>query len=128
VVGVNFYRQARGPVLPAWLAHTLTLLFVTVAWVFFRADTLTGALNLFQGLWHNAHGFGRADIGQVIQLAVFTGVFLFLCRHAVALQTRVADGMQSISPWLVTPVIAVLIYLVIALGPSGVPGFIYYRF
>jgi D-alanyl-lipoteichoic acid acyltransferase DltB (MBOAT superfamily) len=128
VVGVNFYKQARGPVLPAWLAHTLTLLFVTVAWVFFRADTLTGALNLLQGLWHNAHGFGHADIGQVIQLAVFTGVFLFLCRHAVALQTRVADRMQSISPWRVTPVLAVLIYLVIALGPSGVPGFIYYRF
>jgi hypothetical protein len=44
------------------------------------------------------------------------------------LQTRVADRMQSMSAWLVTPVMAVLIYLVIALGPSGVPGFIYYRF
>jgi hypothetical protein len=46
----------------------------------------------------------------------------------MALQTRVVNGMQSNSPWLVTPVMAVLIYLVIALGPSGVPGFIYYRF
>jgi hypothetical protein len=64
----------------------------------------------------------------VIQLAVFTVVFLVLCRHAVALQTRVVDGMQSMSSWLVTAVMAVLIYLVIALGPSGVPGFIYYRF
>jgi hypothetical protein len=36
--------------------------------------------------------------------------------------------MQSMSPWTATGVLALLIYLVIALGPSGVPGFIYYRF
>ena len=128
VVAFNLYKQAHGPALPAWAGHTLTLLFVTLAWVFFRADSLDAALDLLQGLWTNPHGFWHADSAQVAQLGVFTLVFGVMCRHAVSLQTRLVAWMQSMSPWTATGVLALLIYLVIALGPSGVPGFIYYRF
>jgi hypothetical protein len=99
-----------------------------LAWVFFRADSLGGALDLLQGLWTHAHGFWQADAAQVAQLGVFSVVFGVLCRHAVSLQTRVVAGLQSMSLWAATGVFTLLIFLVIALGPSGVPGFIYYRF
>jgi len=128
VVALNLYKQARGPALPAWAGHTLTLLFVTLAWVFFRADSLTAALDLLQGLWTNAHGFWPADSAQVTQLGVFTVIFGVMCRHAVRLQRWAVAGLQTMSPWTATGVLALLIYLVIAWGPSGVPGFIYYRF
>ena len=40
-----------------WLAHTYTLLIVIIGWVFFRADTLPGAIGYLKAM----AGFGRGN-------------------------------------------------------------------
>jgi alginate O-acetyltransferase complex protein AlgI len=128
VVAVNLYKRAHGPVLPAWLAQTLTLCFVAVAWVFFRADTWPGALDMLHGVWHNELGFWPAHGSQVTALGLLTIVFLWLSRHALWWQSRVVTWMSALPLWAVTWVLAGAVFAVVALGPNGVPGFIYYRF
>jgi hypothetical protein len=128
VVAVNLYTQARGPALPAWLAHGLTLLFVTGAWVFFRADSLAGALSMLQGVWTRPLGWDSVPTGPLSALVALACAFGFLSRHAQALQTQVVSWVQAAPVWAVGGVLSVCVCALIALGPSGVPGFIYYRF
>lgn len=45
-----YYWQRHGFRLPAFTAWLLTILFVSLAWVLFRAETFQSALNVYQGL------------------------------------------------------------------------------
>ena len=128
VVAVNLYKRAGGSALPAWLAHTLTLFFVALAWVFFRADTLSGAFGMLHGVWNSPIGFWPSAGGGLAVLGLFAVVFLTLSAHALWVESRVLACMQVVPVWGVTFVLALSVFAVVALGPSGVPGFIYYRF
>ncbi|VXC43602.1 putative alginate O-acetylase AlgI [Pseudomonas sp. 8Z] len=48
------------PDLPAWLAHTLTLVFVCLAWTLFRAHDFDTALGMYAGQF-GLHGFALGD-------------------------------------------------------------------
>jgi D-alanyl-lipoteichoic acid acyltransferase DltB (MBOAT superfamily) len=128
VVVVNLYKRAQGPVMPAWFSQTLTLLFVAVAWVFFRAESLEAACSMLFGVVANAHAFWQVPPGAMLTLLILVTVFLSLSRHAQALQARVVTRLQASPVWAVGAVLSLCIFGVMALGPSGVPGFIYYRF
>ncbi len=128
VVAVNLYKQARGPALPAWMAHGLTLLFVTLAWVFFRAESLAGAMAMLQGVVTQPMGWNSVPTGPFSALVALACAFGLLSRHAQALQTQVVNWVQAAPLWAVGAALVVCVFVVIALGPSGVPGFIYYRF
>ncbi len=128
VVAVNLYKRASGPALPAGWAQAMTLVFVSVAWVFFRADSVEAALRILQGVVTNAHSFWQVPIWPILGLVTLTVVFLMLSRHALDLQTRVVKGLQAAPVWAVGALLSMCIFGVIALGPNGVPGFIYYRF
>lgn len=128
VVAVNLYKQARGPALPAGVAHGLTLLFVSLVWVFFRAESLPAALAMIQGVVTHPLGWDSVPMGPLCALVVLICAFGFLSRHAQALQTQVVGWVQASPVWAVGAVLSVCVFALIALGPSGVPGFIYYRF
>ena len=128
VVAVNGYKHCQGPALPAWLAHCLTLLFVSVAWVFFRADSLSGAGALLQGMVSPSTAWGSVPVGPLCALVALAVVWGVLSRHAQTLQTQVVNWVQQASVWAVGAALAVCVFALIALSPSGVPGFIYYRF
>lgn len=128
VVAVNLYKRAQGPALPGWLAQTITLLFVALAWVFFRAESLEAAGRMLQGVVFNEHAFWQVPLGPILALLTLMVVFLSLSRHAAALQTGVVARLQAWPVWRVGAVLSLCVFGVVALGPSGVPGFIYYRF
>jgi D-alanyl-lipoteichoic acid acyltransferase DltB (MBOAT superfamily) len=46
LIGAHLYRAAGFPRLPIWMAIVLTNLVVAFAWIFFRAQTFTGAANM----------------------------------------------------------------------------------
>ena len=48
------------PDLPAWLAHTVTLLFVCLAWTLFRSPDFHTALSMYAGQF-GLHGFALGD-------------------------------------------------------------------
>jgi D-alanyl-lipoteichoic acid acyltransferase DltB (MBOAT superfamily) len=128
VVTFNIYKRAQCPQWPTFWAQALTFMFVTLAWVFFRADTGAGALTLLQGLMHNPLGFWPEDLSRFATLFAFTVLYFLLCSHAKWWESRVVGWMASVPAAEVTFMLMVLCYGLIAWGPSGVPGFIYYRF
>ena len=91
----NLWRS-RGGRLPAALAHGLTLGFVALCWLFFRADSLAQALDLLQtllGLGGPATQEGPGGHG-LLALAGFSAAFFLLSRRALALEARAVAWLQ----------------------------------
>jgi alginate O-acetyltransferase complex protein AlgI len=136
-------RLGRWPV-PRAVGVPLTFLLVTLAWVFFRSETLSGALCYFRLLaggaavpaaaaGARAFGAALADPRNATVLAVGT-----LAAFAPALGLRglvhewsVSDGRRWLAPRLLArgAVTAVLLCLAaMALAAGGFNPFIYFRF
>ena len=112
-----------GPV-RIWVQRLVTFNIVCLAWIFFRADSISTALTLIGRLFT---AWGPAPL--VTPLVVITVV------GAVALQYLPpglggrAQRELAGQPWVVQGAILGVVLLVITtLGPQGVAPFIYYKF
>ena len=130
-LGVVALHAMRRWDLPAWplpLARLATFLFVTLAWVFFRADSLEQAVSMLQGLFSSPTPWWDAQGKPLAQLAGLLVAFWALSVRARSWHAGALLAMRKLG-WLGSSMLLGLaLYLVIALGPDGVPGFIYYRF
>ena len=130
-LGVVALHAMRRWDLPAWplpLARLATFLFVTLAWVFFRADSLEQAGSLLQGLFSSPTPWWDGQGKPLAQLILLLVAFWALSLHARPWQAGTLLAMRKLG-WLGScMLLGLALYLVIAWGPDGVPGFIYYRF
>ena len=110
--------------IPDWLGQALTLAFITFAWVFFRAPTLDAAQDILASL---ATPFGQPGASHFL-LLVFSVAFLFLTRHADALEQFAENRITTAHPAWLYALTSTTAFAIIACGPSGVPAFIYYSF
>ena len=112
---------------PRWLGLLVTFLFVTFAWVFFRADSLEQAVLVLTRL---VEGLPGGDMGEVPwgPLGALCVVFWGLSFWAQELQQWAEALLSRMGLALSMALMAGVMFGVIALGPEGVPGFIYYRF
>ena len=110
--------------LPDAVGHVITLLYVGFAWAFFRADSRESAWQLIGGL---GRGMGTFT-AQHASLLAFAAVFYLLSRRAAAIERRVVERIGEYRGWRLALAATGVMYLIILFGPSGVPGFIYYRF
>lgn len=112
---------------PRWLGMGVTFLFVTLAWVFFRAESLEQAMLVLARLVESGSG---GDTGAVpwAGLGLLCVVFWGLSFWAQALEQWVETALTRAGLALSMAIMALVMFMVIALGPEGVPGFIYYRF
>lgn len=128
VILVNLYSHFKGPRLPTVLAMALTLCYVSFAWLFFRADNL----DVLGQLLSSAQNLPEQITVDAIYLLIFSMWFFFLSLRADRLEQQIVALFNTPRPWLTVPggvaLASIWCFLVIALGPSGVPGFIYYRF
>jgi alginate O-acetyltransferase complex protein AlgI len=125
VVCQNVFEKLFGKnVLSGPLAHLLTLLYVGFAWVFFRADSRESAWQLIGGL-HRSLG---AFTPQHAWLLAFAAAFYALSRHAQAIERKAVELIGAYRGWRLAVAATCAMFLIILFGPSGVPGFIYYRF
>jgi branched-subunit amino acid ABC-type transport system permease component len=116
------------PAWPRWAAQGLTFLFVSLAWVFFRADSLPHALLMLHGLWWSPAGFWQADqLPWWGLLAIALAVF-GLSPWAAVWERLAVRSLSWMGPWLAGLLLALCLCLVLFFGPEGVPNFIYYRF
>ncbi len=76
------------------LSRLITLFFVTIAWVFFRAETLNGAINMFQGMINLPKNF--------LEKSGMIGVYLS------------SIGFQFNGPWFTQHDINILYWFVIS--------------
>lgn len=66
----------RMHILPAWL---LTFVFINIAWVFFRADNLSSALNILVGMF-DIYSLASFEVGAFKFVAI--GLFLIFMKNS----------------------------------------------
>lgn len=124
VVGVNIVHRYSRLSIPTGIANAITLLYVGVAWVFFRADSWETAISLLRNL-----GLGSGDMTvSHACLCVLAVTYLAAAHYAAEIEEAVVAFLRSLSPVALASLATVALYLIILFGPSGVPGFIYYQF
>lgn len=60
----RLWRRSGMPVVPSWLSHVLTLVFVMLAWTLFRAIGFHAAMTLYRGQF-GLNGLGLSDAMRV---------------------------------------------------------------
>jgi D-alanyl-lipoteichoic acid acyltransferase DltB (MBOAT superfamily) len=123
-------RVARGlPAMPEGpgdrlMQRVVTFNLVCLGWVFFRADSLTTALQLLGRLFT---AWGPAPLVTPLILAVIALMLAaqYLPREVPA---RILDRFARVGPIVQGAILAGALYLIVVLGPQGVAPFIYFRF
>lgn len=128
VVVLNLVQRLGMPAWPRWAAQMLTFLFVSLAWVFFRADSVPQALQMLQGLWHSPAGLWPVDPWPWPGLLVISVLVLGLSSWAARLERKAVAGFGRLGPWAAGLLLSLVLCAVLFYGPEGVPNFIYYRF
>jgi alginate O-acetyltransferase complex protein AlgI len=128
VVGLNVLRRWGMPAWPRLLAQCLTFVFVTLAWVFFRADSVPQALQIFHGLLYSPLGAWQADQVPWALLGVMALALWGLSPWAQALERGFVRTLRTLGSVGSALLLSLVMIVVIFFGPDGVPGFIYYRF
>jgi len=124
-------RRARGLREPGATAGARALqrlavfVFVSVAWVFFRADSMGGA---FAVLWRLVAGLG--SIGAAVTWPVVGLVVLGIGIQYVprGLSERLEGGLSRIGWAGQGAVLALALFLIATLGPQGAAEFLYFKF
>jgi len=107
-----------------WLARLWVFHFVAIGWVFFRSETLSGALTLLGRLFTAWHG------PEVTTLAVGLAIAASLAAQYVPARVGLwAEWRVSHLPPVVQAIGFALVLLACnILGPQGVAPFIYFQF
>jgi alginate O-acetyltransferase complex protein AlgI len=131
--GAVSWRRARG--LAPWpdtiwlraLKRLGTFHLVCLAWVFFRAPSLTGALQVLGRLFSaDAWSTATALVTPAVLVAIFLGLaFQYVPRGAV---NRLLVGFSRLGLAFQGVVLAFTLMIIDALGPEGVAAFIYFQF
>ena len=124
-------REARGGKEPAasgprrWGMIFLTFNFVCLAWVFFREDTISGAVQLLGHLF-TAWDKPSPQISVGVLLAIAALLLTQFSPPRIGEQLR--GVFSQISPIAQGAVLGVTLMLTNLLGPYGVAPFIYFQF
>jgi alginate O-acetyltransferase complex protein AlgI len=124
-------RRARGLPEPGATAGARTLqrlavfVFVSVAWVFFRADSIGAA---FSVLWRLVAGLG--SIGSAVTWPVVGLVLLGIAIQYIPrrLMDRLEAGLAGIGWAGQATVLAIALFLIDTLGAQGAAEFLYFKF
>jgi alginate O-acetyltransferase complex protein AlgI len=112
--------------MPRWLGVFVTFHFVTLAWVFFRAESLGKALAMlaapFAGGWENAYPVFAANVLPILLIVMFFGV------HRYDDHRRIKAAVRYVRPEIVWPAILLGWIIAIALSQGSSAKFIYFDF
>lgn len=125
VVCQNVFEKLFGKnLLPGMVSHILTLSYVGFAWIFFRAESGEAAWSLIGGF---GRGLGQFTL-QDLYLMAFTLLFFLCSIWSESIERGMVDMIGRYRGWRLASAATCAVFLIILFGPSGVPGFIYYKF
>ncbi len=118
------YRPKDAPVLPAWAGVLITFHVVTLAWIFFRAESFDVSLAYIGGIF--AFSGAALTATPLVLLLVLVGLSL----HAFPRDgvQRAAVVLRDLRAWQVAALGVAVLLLVEMVRPDGVAPFIYYQF
>ncbi|MCE2576273.1 MBOAT family protein [Komagataeibacter sp. FNDCR2] len=111
-----------GRVLPCWGGRGLTLFFLLLTWVVFRAADLPTAGRMFMGM-AGLGGMGKVLLPHPLILALALGVALV----GPASQSVIMDRLRP-APWLAVAAGVAFVLLVFLVGGRPPEPFIYFQF
>ena len=123
-VFLNLLHRWSSIQVPKILSRVFTLIFIGFAWIFFRSSNVDDAWKLIGAGFHFQFSVG----GNLFLLIAFAAIFFVLSNRASQLQMYCVGLIESSRLAVLTLAILVIAFLLVSLGPSGVPNFIYYRF
>jgi alginate O-acetyltransferase complex protein AlgI len=108
-----------------WAQRIITFNLVCVGWVFFRSETLSLAFSMLGRLFT---GWGSPSllVTPLLVLTIFGVLAMQYMPHRPAdlLQARVS----ALKPVAMGLIFAVVLFIIVTMGPQGVAPFIYFRF
>ena len=113
--------RRHGPRMPALLGWALTVMFVLVTGVIFRATSLEAALNIFRGLSYSLD----LERGKHLLSLIIVPLFAFLLPSS---QDIIAHLTRRPRPWLFVLAGLTLFVILLDLGERNVAGFGYFNF
>ena len=117
-------RERRGGVAGAFLGWLLTFNFVVIAWVFFRADSVSNALEVIGRVFT---GWSMpATVSPVVWVLILLVVALQFAPSSLRAGGR--GAFWSLKPWVQGVLLAGVLFAVAALTPEGPTAFIYAGF
>jgi D-alanyl-lipoteichoic acid acyltransferase DltB (MBOAT superfamily) len=132
-------QSPRSPAWMSWLKRVAVLFAVTIAWVFFRADSIATAFAMFGGM-SGIHGFGTTD---AVTLSWLTACFIVVwalpntyqifahLRPTLPVRLEIAGAEPRLLVWRPNAVGAAMIGAVFAccvLATNKFSPFLYFRF
>lgn len=125
LVVYNLWKKWGGIRLPGVIARLLTFHFVCLAWIFFRADSLSDTATVLGNISDSS--LTSLSALQLRALILFVGVII-IYPAIVDLRQTVLDRVVELR-WHTLPLVIIpLLALAFFFAPSGVPGFIYANF
>jgi len=118
-LGVGVLWRRAGLSMPAVLGWLFTFVFVTFAWVLFRAHSFEGALNVYQGLL----GFTPVGSGLRWRAIAWAAIFAMLGPTAWELAQKIKPH-----PLLAVVLGLCLVVLLLKMGDDETYEFIYFHF
>lgn len=120
-------RLDRFRVMTAWLSVIATFLLVNIAWVFFRAKTLTGALGIVRAMFAFS-----LDKGPLTTLAIVTSLgvtVVTLAIHWFLCEQSLEAWVANLHPLLFATCLSMMIVLIVVCATTGQDrAFIYFQF
>ena len=123
-LALNHAWSERRLKMPRLLGWALTLLFVMVCWVLFRAQTFTQAGGMLASMV-GAHGAGGFALDRTQTLLLLAGAVVALVGPTS--QQAALERLRP-SPWLAVPAGAALTFLLLLVGGRLQNAFIYFQF
>jgi alginate O-acetyltransferase complex protein AlgI len=107
-----------------WVGRLITFHFVCVGWVFFRAESVTAAVEI---LWRMLFAWGPAPLvtGPVLLTIAASLAVQFIPR---TLTKNLMADISRLSPVVQAIGFGAFLVLVDLLGPPGIAPFIYFQF
>lgn len=110
--------------LPRAVRIMITFCWVSLGWVWFRAENFTDAITIYKGVFQTLPSVEMASKFQ-LSVLVFAIVFSFLPSPVIAYYNQISASIQGFK-WLIISLILVL--CIGAIAVSGEQPFIYFRF
>lgn len=110
--------------LPLVVGRAFTFIFVSVAWVFFRSDSLELASMFLSGLW----GFDAPIRFNTIVAIGSLFLFFIVSTRFSNLERYFISVFRYKRITIPAAMLTSLLMIILEFGPSGVPAFIYFKY